>query len=465
MDNRSAVRLAVTLSIAAFALALVAAVMFPDEPQLLGLPLFVVGALWMVPLGLALIQGRPWAFIIGLALLIFVTDATFRSRVWTDKSLDWQSALKGLVWAGAGMIGLIRLNRTGRLLTTPPVVFTLAFVFMLGMSALWSPTPLYTLQSAISYGWLLLFGLAAAEVLDEHNLLKAVALGCGMVVIPSLAIAPFGVALVAASPGSTGEADRLRGITDHAIPLAEESALFVFACCALWVRSHDFGAKLLLALLAVAGAITVILTHSRIPPLAMIAAVLAFAAYRKGGWMLMVSTLALSIGLVLLMEATAGFAALLPTGLLEMVARSGSSSEILSLSGRLTIWPYALDRVADSPLLGHGHASGMLVFKSFMRWKITHAHNAYLQALVYVGIVGFVLLMAALFCQIKVFLTRPSPVRDTIFLYMLLKGMTEQSILSNMPSGAVVIWMITVGMAALAWKPAPAITPARRAAA
>lgn len=440
------------VAIAAFALSMLVPAAFPNQTQLLGLPLFMVAALWMVPLGMALVRGEKWAFILALAVLIFVTDSSFRTRHWTDKTLDWQALLKGLIWMGVGMIGLMRLSRTARLFSTPPVLFTLAFVAMLGMSALWSKMPLYSLQSAMSYFWLLLFGLAAAEVLDETAFLKAIALGCGMVVLPSLAVAPFGTGIVPPSPGSTGESDRLRGIADHPIPLAEEAALFTFACAALMRRLKGSGLRIMLALMVVAGIITVLLTQSRIPPIAMIAAVLSFAAYRKGGWLLMVPSLLLCVTVVLLMESMAGFAALLPQGMLEMFARSGSSSEILTLSGRLDIWPYVLDMVGRAPLLGHGHASGMVLFDGFTKWSINHAHNAYLQSLLYVGVAGTALLAMALLSQLRIFLVRPSAVRDIVFLYMLLKGMTEQSILSNMPSGAVVLWMITVGMAAMAWR-------------
>lgn len=460
MDRRlssAAVTAFAAVAVAAFAASMLVPAVFPDQAALAGLPLVAVAAIWVVPLAVALARGERWAFVIGLAVLIFVTDSSFRARDWTDKSLDWQVLLKASVWAGAGLIGVLRLARTARLVGTPPVAFGLAFVAVLALSAAWSPLPLYTLQSAAAYGWLFLFGLAAAEVLDEDGLLKAVALGCGLVVLPSLAIAPFAMGIAPTSPGATGEADRLRGITDHPIPLAEEAALFTFACLALWTRTRGIGPRLALALLAAAGAATVALTQSRIPPMAMAAAALGYWAYRKGGWMLMVPSLLLCVVVVLTMESMAGFSSLLPRPLLELLSRSGESSEILTLSGRLVIWPYVLDRIAEAPLVGHGHASGMVLFKAFTRWKITHAHDAYLQALLYVGLLGAVPLVAALVAQLRVFLVRPRPVRDMVFLYMLLKGVTEQSFLSNMPSGAVVLWMVTLGLAGLAWRsPKPA---------
>lgn len=442
------------LAVAAFGLSLLAPAVNADQPSLLGIPLALVALVWAVPLMLALLRGEPWAFIVALALLMFLTDSNFRARAWNDKSVDAQVLIKGLVWLGCGVVGVIRLSAHGWLVLRPPVVFAGLLVLLMGVSALWSPTPLYTVQSAVAYGWMLLFGIAAATVLDERQLLAAVALGAGLIVLPSLAIAPFAMGLTPPSPGSTGEPDRLRGLTDHPIPLAEVAALFTFAAGALALRARGW-AKAALWLLVAAGLVTAGLTQSRIPPLAMVASVLAFLAYRRGGALLMVPTLTVTIGGALLLEALGGFAAVLPPDLLALIARSGHSHEILSLSGRLDIWPFVVDRIGEAPVIGHGAASGMMLFKGFVRWKITHAHNLYLQALLYLGVTGFALLMGVLVCQLRVFLRAPSPVRDILVLYIALKGLTEQSILSNMPSGTVAVWMVTVGMAALAWRRRP----------
>lgn len=436
---------------AAFAVTLLVPTLFPGENAWFGLPLGIAALLWLVPLLLALVSGKRWAFVMALAVLIFLTDTSFRARHWADKSLDWQVLMKGGLWAGCGLVGVLRLSRTGWMLRTPPGRYTLMFLGILLASAAWSPTPLYTGQSAIASIWLLLFGLAAAERLDTHHLLLAIALGCGLIVLPSLAISPFSMGLTPPSPGSTGTADRLRGLTDHPIPLAETAALFTFAVAMLAAKASG-AARLGYGLLVLAGSATALLTQTRLAPLAMLTATFGFYTYRRGGWVLMVPTITMFVVLVLAMESLGGLARVLPADALEMVSRSGTSGEILSLSGRLEIWPYVIDRIREAPLLGHGHASGMVLFTGFTRWHITHAHNLYLQALLYVGVVGFTILMAALVSQLRVFLANPQPVRDILLLYTLLKGMTEQSILSNMPSGSLALWMVTVGMAAMAWR-------------
>lgn len=447
----AALRFAVILGTVALTVALLLPAAVPGQPDLLAAPLAVAVVAWGLPVLLALAGGRRWAAVLALAVLLFATAASFRTRQWADKDLDWQVLAKGAIWLACGVAGILRLGRSGRLLARPPAALALAFLAMVLVSALWSPNPSYSALSGVSYLCLFVFALAVAESLDEEGLLLAIAVGTGLVVLPSLVIAPFAVGISAISPGSTGEADRLRGITDHPIPLAEASALFVFACLALRRRHGGAVARLLLLALAAAGVATALLTQSRLPPLAMIAACTAYAAYRRGGAALMLPVLTVFVGGALAAESLAGLAALIPADFLEMFARSGHSKEILSMSGRLTIWSYAWERFLDKPVLGWGQASGMTVFQGFHAWKIVHAHNAYLQALLYLGISGATLLFAVLLAQLREFVRRPVPVRDVVLLYTLIMGLTEQAMLSNMPSGSAVLWMVTVGMAAAAW--------------
>ncbi|TAN55383.1 MAG: O-antigen ligase domain-containing protein [Magnetospirillum sp.] len=442
-----AIATAAVVAVAGLAVAVLAPAALATRPAYAAIPLLFVVALWLIPLGLALARGERWAYVLAMAALIFLTDATFRSRSWADKSFDWQVMLKGLVWFGCGLGGTLRLGRTLPRLTTPPMLFVLLFVVALGLSTAWSPSPSYTFLSAMGFLCFLLFAAAAAEVLDERHMLLGLAIGGGLIVLPSLAVSPFAMGLTPLSPGSTGEVGRLRGITDHPIPLAESSAIFIFACLALLGHVRRFGGRALLVILAAAGIATALLTQSRLPVLAMAAAAAVYWSFRRGGALLVMPVLAGFITVILATESVAGFARLLPSDILESLSRSGHSKEILTLSGRLLIWPYVMEQIADAPWLGHGHAAGIALFRGFTPWRITHAHNAYLQALLSVGIVGSLPFLAALVTQLRIFVTRPSPVRDILLLNGLILGMTETSMIANMPSQGVLLWMLAAAMA------------------
>lgn len=424
---------------------LIAAINGASSPFLDALPLAVVAALWAIPFMGALAKGESWAFILYIAVLIFVTEGNFRSREWDDKSFDWQVMMKGLTWLGAGVIGFLRLGDTWQWIKRPPALWALIFLVFLALSTAWSPEPAYTLLSAGAFLCLFLFSFACVQQLSEKQLMAGLLIGLSLVIVPSLAIAPFGIGITEPSPGSTGELDRLRGLTEHPIPLAEDAALLAFLAGLAIARK--WRGRLFFVLLFAASVTVVLLTQSRIPPLAMIAAALLAWSYSKGGLPLLLPML---VGVVLLVwiDAMWGLLTILPGEIMSSISRSGRVSEITTLSGRLDIWPYVLDRFWEHPLIGFGHASGAQVLEPFPLWKITHAHNVVLQALLYTGLIGTALLIMAFLGQLRVFLASPNMFRDALFLYALVKGFTEQSMLSNMPSSSGFAWMLTVALSA-----------------
>jgi O-antigen ligase len=90
----------------------------------------------------------------------------------------------------------------------------------------------------------------------------------------------------------------------------------------------------------------------------------------------------------------------------------------------------------------------MVVFNAFTAWRITHAHNGFLQSLLYVGIAGTVFLVAALAAQLVAFFRHTSMVRDVLMLNALVLCITEQSMVANMPSRTALLWMIAAALAA-----------------
>lgn len=442
-------RTAVAAAVAGFLLSLAAVfAVAPAAPLATALPIAFVAALWTLPLINALARGEAWALILLLAVVLFLTVGNFRSRAWTDKSLDWQVLLKGMAWLGAGVLGAFHLSRTLPLLRAKQVSFAGLFVAMLAVSVLWSPVPGYSLLSAGAFVCMFLFALTLAHHLDEKQIQLAVVLGLGAIVVASLLAAPFTNSLAGFSPGSTGVAeDRLAGLTEHPIGLAEVASLLILACGALIpkLRRHRW----MLAALILAALAALVLTRSRMPPLAMAAALVVVAVYARGAMAaLLPFTLLVGTGLALVVVSF-GLDALVPNEVLKLVSRSGSVQEVTTLSGRLRVWDVVLYQIGAAPWFGHGHAAGQeVLFSRFEQWSLVHAHNLFLQSLLYVGIVGTLPLIAALGAQVIGFLRRPLPFRDAIVLYTLFIGITETSLLSNLPGAHTLLWMVALAMGA-----------------
>ena len=115
----------------------------------------------------------------------------------------------------------------------------------------------------------------------------------------------------------------------------------------------------------------------------------------------------------------------------KFVARDERGRDITSVSGRLTIWSVALDLTRDSPVVGHGVASGELLFPQASAAGdlpvliIGHAHNMLLEITVTQGLIGLALTGIALGGY---FTARASPggrLSSVILIAILLSGVTE----------------------------------------
>ncbi len=115
----------------------------------------------------------------------------------------------------------------------------------------------------------------------------------------------------------------------------------------------------------------------------------------------------------------------------KFVARDEQGRDITSVSGRLTIWSVAVDLTRDSPVVGHGVASGELLFPRASAAGdlpvliISHAHNMLLEITVTQGLIGLALTGIAL---TGYFTARAAPdgrLSSVILIAILLSGVTE----------------------------------------
>jgi O-antigen ligase len=130
--------------------------------------------------------------------------------------------------------------------------------------------------------------------------------------------------------------------------------------------------------LAAAGAVGVILKYrgrDRVLAIAGMASILALGAIAYGF---------LSFGTL---DATAD------------VASMGRRENVSSLTGRLPLWEELVQAADDHPLIGHGHggfwtSKRILLYSEIFAWQIPHAHNAYLDLVLSVGLIGLTLYLA-----------------------------------------------------------------------
>jgi O-antigen ligase len=418
-----------------------------EQVPLYALPLGFAVAIWAAVYARAVISGRQWAWIAFLALYIFLSEVNLRTRPIGAGGLDWQVAMKLAVWFGGTFLAMLRINAVIELLRTPIGAVTLCLMGFMMLSAAWAPDPADTLVSSILLLCTLLFAMAMVTGLSVRDILIGLSIGYCAIVLPSLAISPFAPSFAPVNADSLGEADRLRGFTTHPVSLAAICSMLMVCCASLMFYLPK--RRIILAGIIVLALATLMLSQSRMAFVAVLVSGFVFWLRIRPGasWLIPIGVLAATI--VTLTTASVGLENVLPKELVKLVSRSGDINELLTLTGRSSIWDFTLQQIAEAPILGHGHNSAETIFlERFLFFTVTHAHNLILQSLFSVGMVGTLFLVTILVIQLRTFLLSPDLFRDVMLLTLLVSGITETAFYTRLPGTLSIIWMFTIALGA-----------------
>ncbi|HNO75013.1 MAG TPA: O-antigen ligase family protein [Nitrosomonas mobilis] len=86
---------------------------------------------------------------------------------------------------------------------------------------------------------------------------------------------------------------------------------------------------------------------------------------------------------------------------LAEIASRGEGDDVQSLTGRTFIWEATFDLIWQKPFLGYGFGAGGIALQDYYsagayNWTTYNAHNAFLQILLDLGVVGLILLLIML---------------------------------------------------------------------
>lgn len=370
-------------------------------------------------------RGRTWALSTLLAFSVIALNLSFRQREVGAVGLDWQNGTKLLTWAAMVLLGAVRWRSIAPLARDPVIALMLATSFISLASAAWSGVPAYTAANAFGlFANLAMAGLMATEIGERRTLrvltgsLAAMAALnlAGGVLVPDLAVMP---------PSVEESADRLQGFAGHPNALGQQVAIL----CLMATGARLNGAIGLPAL-AVAlglGLAAGVWSGSRFSLAAFAVGLLVVLARRHR-----LARPALIAGLALAPLGLA-FAAVFPVPnpehLLGGLSRSGSSSEMMTLTGRTVLWEVAVERIAERPWLGWGFqgTEGLLeegLPRSFYGSGV-NPHNMTLQTLLSLGFLGSLPAFAMFAILIARIFACPDDMRDMVVLYLVVSGLGE----------------------------------------
>jgi exopolysaccharide production protein ExoQ len=131
----------------------------------------------------------------------------------------------------------------------------------------------------------------------------------------------------------------------------------------------------------------------------------------------------------------------------EVYTNAGNQAE--TLTGRLGIWAFILDKAIEQPWIGHGFHSVWKVIPPFEEFEARHAHNELLQQFYAYGVAG-VLMLAGIYASFyrQVRKIPVAPLRTLfigLLLFVLVRGLADTEAFDlSLP-----LWAITlIGLAA-----------------
>lgn len=339
-------------------------------------------------------------------LLVLVAATKFRER---DPLLSMSGHVDAQIGVELGLyavIGLITLAALASREFRPSRLGMLekaavAFGLLALASTLWSPTRGFTFVRAAQLVLLTLLVVIAVRTMDPGRYLRVMARTVvGYVLVASALSLSFHWAR-AISMGPHGQY-RFSWFAVHPIQASTMAALAALLLIAEFEFSQpsERARPFKVPLLACLGLMLVVLaaTVSRGALVSFVAAGGFLVAWRR---LRVWAALTLGAGLITIVMlfsnqgSTVGSllqdAATSRSSAAYLLMRGQSAQQLEGMTGRITLWEQLLPLIEESPVVGHGYQASRPLILEIAVWA-GHAHNAYLESLLDLGIAGAVLL-------------------------------------------------------------------------
>jgi O-antigen ligase len=371
------------------------------------------------------VRGYRFGVMALVFIAVFLIDATFRRREFTDKSLDYQVLMKIGLWVTIATVSVVHFRRWAGVLLLPSNIPSTMFLCWLCLTAAVSEVPLYSAMTSFS---IYSFAMFCAFIFNTYDrvdifavMVAAIVFFCVVSIIVYFAVPDLGH-FIYWDNNERYLSARLSGIAGSANNLGRLAA-FGLILCGLYARDFRRYHRLFVPVSFFIMSLALLMTNSR-TSMMMVVGIL-FAAYvlnwRRSYLVVLVLTIGIAIALVMV-----------PLGeqALTVMSRSGNIEEVSSMTGRTSIWHAVLVLSAERPFAGYGYASSIFVLPEHERlvgFSVGHAHNLILQLLLTTGWTGVALFLAAVLSVGM----RAAHARDWVVIAMLaivvLNGITEAS--------------------------------------
>lgn len=375
--------------------------------------------------------GRKWAIALLFVFAFFGLSFGMRMDGYARTGgMDWQNMTKLVAWLLVFLIFPFHVRRLVPFLREKTVVLALIYGCVAFASSAWSLIPAYTAANSLGLISYLILACIVVSVLGAEATMRLLTLT--LLVFLTIGLIS-GIALpdIAWLPPSTEESVyRLRGFSGHPNVLGAQAALLVTFAVVLRRRRLLPAILFLPALLVGFAAIIAADSRTMLAATIVVWVVISLRERKLLGPMAALGGVGMILAVALI--AVGEFPDL--TFLLGPLARTGSISEVVTLTGRTELWVVSGELIAQKPLLGWGFGgTEALLIESVGRTfqgAPVNAHNMYIQAIFNLGFLGALPIFTLLGVLVTRMWTRPDAIRDQPVLLMMVMGLTEVSILA-----------------------------------
>ncbi|MEZ8186316.1 O-antigen ligase family protein [Shewanella sp. 5S214] len=133
--------------------------------------------------------------------------------------------------------------------------------------------------------------------------------------------------------------------------------------------------------------------------------------------------------------------------IIRSASRTGDINEILTFTGRSSIWSFVLDIIYQKIIFGWGYSSAVDVLVSNsakVGFTVAQTHNLYLQILMSGGVICFIVFLKLIFEIISSSINNDKVVFLQLIFYILLVGFSEAIIFNTIANCAFIVFCIVV---------------------
>jgi O-antigen ligase len=337
-------------------------------------------------------------------------------------SLEW--LIRAALWIGP--IGMLMVHSNGviRALGEPSTVWRTRTLLWAATVSLFTDRPGFALLDTVVF-------LAAAALpawyvtrVGWDKFLRVAAVTASGVILVCLVVAVGGVP-GAVTDTATGN-NRLAGVLTHPNQMGQVAGIALLCAWYLHTRGQTWPARGLAAISVVA----LLWSQSRT---SIAAVALAF------GWIALhrSSRAARVVGFLLGVVLLCGVVYAGTDVVVSQLARTRSTTEILTLTGRTELWATVLRVASEQPVTGYGLGNERITEASaagHVPWDANSAHSDWLNAYLAFGLPGLALWSAMWISYARRTVANPDIVRDAFMVFAFVLGLTEVAVGPVFPS-------------------------------